>query len=84
MFSASNFGGTINASVSGGSSKAQSDTNSTSIIYDIHMEAENKPPPGLTMILDWVTSTQKAIAPDRTAAAGTGSGAAGSTIPSLV
>ena len=84
IFSAKNFGGTINASVSGGSSKAQSDSNSTSIIYDVHMEAENKPPPGLIMILDWVTSTQKAIAPDRTAKSGAGSGAAGSTIPSLV
>jgi hypothetical protein len=52
--------GKIEANVSGGSSKAKSDSESTSIIYDVHMEAENKPPRGLDMILTWLTGVAPA------------------------
>jgi hypothetical protein len=52
--------GSVQASVSGGFSKAKSDTNSTSIIYDVHMEAVNHPPAGLNSILEWLTSIKPA------------------------
>lgn len=82
-FAGANIGGEIKMTASGGSSKAQTDVNSTSIIYDVHMEAENKPPAGLIMILDWLTSTQNQAAPNR-AKTGLGSGQPGQTIPNLV
>lgn len=52
--------GSVSATVSGGTSKSQSDSASTSIIYDVHMEAENRPPAGLNMILEWLTGIKPA------------------------
>lgn len=60
----------MNASVA--SSKSASSKDSTKMIYDVYMEAENKPTAGLNMILEWLTGV--APKPDRTEGSGLAAG----------
>jgi hypothetical protein len=58
----------INMNASMASSASASNKDSTKMIYDVYMEAENKPTAGLNMILQWLTGV--APTPDRTKGAG--------------
>jgi len=58
-------GVTAEAKVSNTSSENTSNASQTKVKYLVHMEATNNPPPGLQMVLNWVTSTTNPIAPDR-------------------
>ena len=74
--------GEMKTSCSGGSSKASSSADSTSIVYNVHMEAENNPPPGLGMIINWLTGSVAQPAPNRSLPA-TQTGGPGYPIPKL-
>lgn len=56
-------GFSVNCQVSSSSSSANSFDAASSAKYDVHIEAENKPPAGLAMLLDFCTKTD--IAPNR-------------------
>ena len=62
---AGGIGGSFNMGVSGGMAKSKTDSASTSIIYDVHMEAENRTPSGINTILQWLTE----IKPESSSAA---------------
>ena len=53
----------VHMNTSGASSKSSKDSSSTKVVYDVYMEAENKPPKGLEMILNWIGDLKPA--PDR-------------------
>ena len=56
-------GFSVNVQCSSSSSSANSFDAASSAKYDVHIEAENKPPAGLAMLMDFCTKTD--IAPNR-------------------
>jgi len=55
LFSSGSASFSVSTSVSGSNSSENSTDASSSAKYDVHIEAENKPPPGLAMLLDFCT-----------------------------
>ena len=64
FFSSGSFSSSVNTQVSASNNSSSSIDSSSSAKYDIHMEAINQPPIGLSIILDFLTSSSN-IAPNR-------------------
>lgn len=64
FFSSGSFSTSVNTQVSASNNSSSSIDSSSSAKYDIHMEAINQPPIGLSIILDFLTSSSN-IAPNR-------------------
>ena len=56
IFSSGSFSSSINTQVSSSNNSSNSIDSSSSAKYDIHMEALNQPPIGLSIMMDFLTS----------------------------